>query len=76
MYWNYRVIYHKDQIKDYYAIHEVYYVDNLPKYWTLENIEIYEYNVPDLKSVLERMQQALTRPVLEIEGSTLIERQN
>lgn len=68
MSWNYRVIRHVKNNEEFYHVHEVYYDDNgTPTMVSTEPIAPYAESVEDLKWVLERMLEALDKPILDYE---------
>jgi hypothetical protein len=72
MSWNYRVIRGGDPGGVYYAIHEVYYdADGEPNGWC--EADALADTRDDLFSVLERMNEAAKKPVLEVREGKLVE---
>jgi len=77
--WNYRVIYHPSSVikvlfkefpqEEYYGIHEVYYDDSgEPSAYATRAIIIGDTEA-ELKEVIEQLEVAFTKPVLEIDKS-------
>lgn len=69
MTWNHRVIKRKDGDKEYFGIHEVHYDENGKPGACTENaisIDYYE-SLADVLWVLDRMREALDKPVLNYE---------
>jgi hypothetical protein len=64
--WNYRVIRQTKGVETFLAIHEVY-LDSVgnPTAITKEPVEVMGENEDELRWVLDRMREALDRPVLE-----------
>lgn len=68
-YWNYRVIefFDPENDKPWRAIHEVYYENGKPKYYTENPASIVfdlDESTDDIKEEIERMKSALDKPVL------------
>lgn len=70
MSWNYRVIAHKEEPpgEDWMGIHEVYYADDTddhPMTYTIEHIGVMSTDgVAGLEWVLDRMREAIAKPIL------------
>jgi hypothetical protein len=65
MSWNYRVLRHDTEFGDVYAIHTVYYDDGEPTACSVERVICGYYD--DLRNIegdLEKLQEALEKPVL------------
>lgn len=84
MFWNNRVIFHKEENPDdsYYAIHECFYDDAedcdadanlLPHSWTVDPISIIADNVEEMRETLNRMLRATERPILTEVDKKLVE---
>jgi hypothetical protein len=67
MTWNYRLIKQIDTDGEYfYGIHEVYYNDaNEPVSCTVNPVEVAGITEVEVSDILVRMQEALTKPVLD-----------
>lgn len=68
--WNYRVIRkpydYKDLVFEEYNVHEVFYDDNGNiESWTTEPISPYGDTLEELKNTLEKMLEALEKPILQ-----------
>ena len=64
--WNYRVIKRTYGEEDGYEFHEVYYNDaGEIKSWTTEPVNPHGSNMAELRDDLQRMLEALDKPVLE-----------
>ena len=67
MTWNYRVIKHTTDDVIYYGIHEVYYDDKQePSSYSEDSIAPYGQTLEEIKSDLEKMVTALSKPVLDV----------
>ena len=65
MTWNYRVVKSVINGEESYAIHEAYYnEDGEPKSITVDSIAAYGDSAEELKLDLERMLEALSKPIL------------
>jgi len=66
MSWNHRVIRHvTDEGDEWFGIHEVYYDDGEPHSCTKEHISPCQEDIPALKWELEKMLQAIDKPVID-----------
>jgi hypothetical protein len=65
MSWNYRVLAHKDDDDVMLMIHEVYYDENgKPNSYTVNPVPVRGEDLDALKFSLEKMNEALTKPIL------------
>ncbi|HUY52958.1 MAG TPA: hypothetical protein VMV24_00050 [Candidatus Dormibacteraeota bacterium] len=66
MTWNYRIIKHDTEKRNYFAIHEVFY-DNKGKItsWTENPIDIVGESKTDIKSILKQMVVDIETPTLK-----------
>lgn len=78
MSWNYRVVKSGSRNKSFYAIHEAYYKDGLelPHSITATPVFIKSDTIAELKSDIERFDEALTKPVLEVVNGVIREVKN
>jgi hypothetical protein len=67
--WNHRVIFHED---GYLAIHEVYYANGKPKFWTERATGVSGETVAEIVQNLRQMEEALNKPFLTIKGKKLV----
>jgi hypothetical protein len=70
MSWSYRVIRVPNETSKSgysFAIHEVYYSESSgePRSWTEHSVEVSAEDLDGLRWVLDRMQDALSKPILE-----------
>lgn len=63
--WNHRVIHHKGEYGEWYAIHEVHYEDDRVISMTIDDICPNGCTVEELREELGRMLRACDAPVLE-----------
>jgi len=71
--WNHRVIRHsgKDGEPDYLKIHEVHYEsedDSNPSLVTEDGVSVGGETIEDIMWVLDRMKEALAKPILDFES--------
>jgi len=72
-FWNYRVVKTTSELGPEYAIHEVYYANDVPDSWTEDLIAPYGETLAELRRDLAHMAQALDKPVLEVVDGKLKE---
>jgi hypothetical protein len=67
MSWNYRVVRSPNAEEGISAIHEVYCSEasGEPRSWTENPVDVSAENLDGLRWVLDRMQDALSKPILE-----------
>jgi hypothetical protein len=71
MSWNYRMI---EDSHGGYAIHEVYYDnDGKPHSWSLHASPVYGETLEEVKSCLNMMRAAYSKPVLRVVGDCIKE---
>lgn len=66
--WNYRVIEHLSPIEGeppFFQIHEVYYTDSVPHSYTVNGANVGGETKDEMLAVLERMKNALDKPLLK-----------
>lgn len=66
--WNYRIIMDnttEDPHEFWYAIHEVYYIDNQPIDYTVSQSSIFGDSIEDLNMIIADMKEAFNHPVLK-----------
>lgn len=76
MSWNHRVIRTEDSGGVCYAIHECHYDkkgSTIPTTWTHEPVHVLSETRVGLFWVLAKMTEAVAQPVLEVQGSALVE---
>lgn len=76
MTWNHRVIRSEDDGEAHYAIHECFYdnkADTIPTSWTENAVEVCSETRSGLLWVLAVMAEAVSRPILEVQGGKLVE---
>lgn len=69
--WNYRVVRHKSQREgwpDHLQIHEVHYENDKPVSVSADGARIGGDNVDEIKWALERIREALEKPILEYDS--------
>jgi len=65
MSWNYRVMAHDYDGEIYLEIHEVYYNSKkVPDSYTFNSVGVGGENIKELEWVLQRMKEALNKPIL------------
>ena len=67
MSWNYRVLKHTNKHGEHFTIHEVYYEKGKPVMWS-DDVTPYGETLDELKKDLSHIQEALSRPTLEVRG--------
>ena len=76
MTWNYRVVRTKAEASEggyCFAIHEVYYEDGEMTSWTVNAIPAMGDCLMDVSWALDRMKEALAKPILDGDGEKLVE---
>lgn len=73
MSWNYRIIKRTYEDDDYYELHEVYYEEGNKFSWTVDAICPYGETVEELRSNIDMMLVAFSKPVMVEMGDTLEE---
>ena len=65
MSWNYRILQYPDGEDNFFQIHEVYYNDKgEPNSYTANGVTVAGESKESLKWVLEKMEEALDKPIL------------
>ena len=66
--WNYRVLAHTFENEVTFQIHEVHYEDGVPDSYGEPPAPVLSDDFKDLKDILIRMEQGLSKPVLDADN--------
>jgi hypothetical protein len=64
MSWNYRVLVSEEHGEPYFSMHEVHYTNDIPHSYTKESISVSSETIEGINWHLEKMQEALSKPIL------------